>query len=60
MSTVTVARITEDEARARREAILAKVGDIDAFRARARAYLLDVREQGMLDELDDLEYLLAL
>jgi hypothetical protein len=60
MSTVTVARITEDEARARRDAILEKVRDVDAFRARARAYLLDVHEQALLDELDDLDYLLAL
>lgn len=60
MSTVTVARITEDEALARREAILARIGDVEAFRTRARAYLLDVHEQALLDELDDLDYLLTL
>lgn len=60
MSTVTVARITEDEALARREAILARIGDVETFRARAHAYLLGIHEQALLDELDDLDYLLTL
>lgn len=60
MSTVTVARITEDQAIARREQILAEIGDVEALRARAHDYLLDVREQSLFNELEDLEYLLAL
>ncbi|TIC79411.1 hypothetical protein [Nocardioides sp. GY 10127] len=59
MSTVSIARITEDQARARRAEILQAIGDVEAFRARAEAHLLDAREQSLCDQLDDLDYLLA-
>ncbi|MBE7326039.1 hypothetical protein IEQ44_15435 [Nocardioides sp. Y6] len=60
MSTVSIARITEEQAITRRDHILAEIGDLEAFRARAHDYLLDVREQALFNELEDLDYLLAL
>lgn len=61
MSAAIVERITEAEARARRDEILRMIGDdVDSFRARARDYVLSTAEQSLFDELEDLEYLLAL
>lgn len=60
MSTVTVAPISEAEARARRADIIALVGgDEQAFFQRAHDYLLDARELALYDELSGLDYLLA-
>lgn len=61
MSTAIIERITEEEAVARREEIVRIIGgDVETFRARARDFLLDAREQAMSDELEDLDYLLSL
>ena len=60
MSTVTVDRISEDSALARRAEIIRLVGgDEAAFLQRAHAYLLDARELALYDELNGLDYLLA-
>jgi hypothetical protein len=60
MSTAHVERLTEAEARARRDEIIASVGgDEDKFHDRAHRYLLDSRELALHDELNALDYLLA-
>lgn len=59
MSTVIVERLTVAEAQARRDEIIAVTGDEVAFRERAASYLLDAEEQALLDELEDLDYLLS-
>lgn len=60
MSTTHVERLTEAEARARRNEILDSVGgDESAFHERAHDYLLDSRELALHDELNALDYLLG-
>jgi hypothetical protein len=60
MSSVVVERMTVDEARRRRDAIIAAVGgDESAFRNRALEFTLDARELALFDELTELDYLLA-
>jgi hypothetical protein len=55
-----IERLTEAEARARRQAIVEQVGgDEAAFRERAEDYLLDAEELTLYDELNALDYLLA-
>jgi hypothetical protein len=58
--TAQVSRITEAQARRRRQAIVDEVGDENVLRDRGRTYQLDSRERALLDELEDLDYLLAL
>ncbi len=61
MSAAVLERITEDEARTRREDLLRLLGgDGETIRARARNYLLDADEQALYDELEDLDYLLSM
>jgi hypothetical protein len=61
MSEAVIERITEENARARRDEILRLIGgDVEAFRVRARDYLLEASEQALFDELEDLDYLLSL
>jgi hypothetical protein len=61
MSETVIERITEEDARARRDEILRLIGgDVEAFRIRAYDYLLDASEQALFDELEDLDYLLSL
>lgn len=57
--TAIVERYTEAEARARRDEILAEIGDEAALRERARQFLLDPAELALLDELDDFNYLIG-
>lgn len=60
MSAVVVERLTEDEARSRRDEIIAAVGgDEAAFRDRATGFQLGVRELALFDELEELDYLLG-
>jgi hypothetical protein len=60
MSTANVERMTEAEARARRDEIIVSVGgDEDAFHERAHSYSLDSRELALHDELNALDYLLG-
>ncbi|MGN6612373.1 MAG: hypothetical protein ACTHLJ_11405 [Angustibacter sp.] len=59
MSAVIVERLTVAEAQARRAQIANLLGDEAAFRERAAAYLLSIDEQALLDELEDLDYLLS-
>lgn len=60
MSTAHVERLTEAEARARRNEIIKSVGgDESAFHERAHNYLLDSRELALHDELNALDYLLG-
>jgi len=57
---VVVERLTEQDALARREAIIAAMGgDEAAFRARAASFALDARELALYDELEELDYLLG-
>lgn len=60
MSSAVIERLTQAQARARRQEIVASVGGDEAgFRERAREYLLDARELALYDELNALDYLLA-
>lgn len=60
MTTPTVEVMDVDQARARREAVLAAVGgDEEALRARAATYALNARELAALEELDELDFLLG-
>lgn len=56
--TSTVQFLNPDEIERRRQDLLLEAGmGIDALRERLRQGLLDVEMQGLLDELEDLEYL---
>lgn len=57
MTVVTPEILTKAEAIARAKAIAAKMGDIDAFKARAERYELSVEELACYNELLDLEFL---
>lgn len=60
MGAVVVERMTEQEALARRDAIIAEMGgDEAAFRVRAASFALDARELALYDELEELDYLLG-
>lgn len=55
-----VQRLTATEAQDRRDRIARLIGDEVEFRARAAAHLLSLRERALLDEMDDLDFLLRL
>lgn len=60
MAVTTMELLTEAEALARREAILAHLGIPESdLRRRAARYELDARELAALDELDELDFVLG-
>jgi hypothetical protein len=60
MGAPTVEVLSVEEAQARRNDVLARVGgDEPALRARAAVYALDAHELAALDDLDALDYLLG-
>lgn len=60
MATVTPVVLSTEAANVKYRSLVSEIGDVEEFKDRAAAYLLNAKDRALYDDLMELEYLLGI